>query len=227
MSIAIATKARIVVADDHGLLATTVVLALREAGFEAWSTGEAASDALVAQVRGFGASLVLLDLDMGDGVPGIHRIGPLRAAGATVVVVTGITDRMTLAAAVEAGAIGWIAKAVPFDDLVAAVARVASGLPILNTTDRAALLAELHAHRGQQERQSAMIAELSPRERLVLGRLMAGRHAEQIAADFVVSLTTVRSQIRSILTKLGVSSQLAAVALARDIGFKPPSHGRP
>lgn len=225
MTAATERRPRILVTDDHGLLATTMVLALRDAGYEAQSTSEAAPPALVTHVRSFGASLVLLDLDLGDGIPGIHRIGPLRDAGATVVVVTGITDRMTLAAAVEAGAAGWIAKSVPFDTLMAAVTRVASGLPILHAYDRQTLLDELREHRRQQGNGAAALAGLSPRERIVLGQLMAGRHAEQIATELVVSVTTVRGQIRSIFVKLGVSSQLAAVAFAREFGFRPPAAG--
>jgi DNA-binding NarL/FixJ family response regulator len=61
--------------------------------------------------------------------------------------------------------------------------------------------------------------ELTARERYVLARLIDGRCAEAIAADAYVSLSTVRSQIRSILRKLGVNSQLEAVALARRAGW--------
>jgi DNA-binding NarL/FixJ family response regulator len=50
---------------------------------------------------------------------------------------------------------------------------------------------------------------------------MAGEPAESIAEHSFVSLATVRSQIRAILQKLDVRSQLAAVALARDAGWPP------
>lgn len=60
---------------------------------------------------------------------------------------------------------------------------------------------------------------LSARERQVLSALMRGETAGEISRQSFVSLTTVRSQIRSILIKLGVSSQLAAVALAYRSGW--------
>ena len=60
-----------------------------------------------------------------------------------------------------------------------------------------------------------MISELTPREHTVLQRLARGHKAAVIAAENGVSLETVRSQIRSIRVKLGVSSQLEAVALLR------------
>jgi two-component system, NarL family, nitrate/nitrite response regulator NarL len=61
--------------------------------------------------------------------------------------------------------------------------------------------------------------QLTPRERHVLVAMMAGRPAAEIARDNYVSLTTVRSQIRGILSKLGVNSQLAAVSLAFHAGW--------
>jgi DNA-binding NarL/FixJ family response regulator len=60
---------------------------------------------------------------------------------------------------------------------------------------------------------------LSPRERQVLAALMRGETARDISRQSFVSLPTVRSQIRSILIKLGVSSQLGAVVLAYRSGW--------
>lgn len=64
---------------------------------------------------------------------------------------------------------------------------------------------------------------LTRREKQVLQALMRGETADEISRSSYVSLTTVRSQIRSILTKLGVSSQLAAVALAYRSGWSAPT----
>jgi DNA-binding NarL/FixJ family response regulator len=60
---------------------------------------------------------------------------------------------------------------------------------------------------------------LSPRERQVLQALMRGLTASEISREAFVSMPTVRSQIRSILMKLGVSSQLGAVVLAYRSGW--------
>lgn len=57
--------------------------------------------------------------------------------------------------------------------------------------------------------------QLTPREHEILGCLDAGLRAEAIAGKFTVSVLTVRTQIKSVLSKLEVSSQLEAVALAR------------
>ena len=74
---------------------------------------------------------------------------------------------------------------------------------------RAALVAE----RDVKQR----LASLTLREREVLAALEEGKNAEGIAQQFVVSVGTVRSHIRAVLTKLGVTSQLAAVAKVRDL----------
>jgi DNA-binding CsgD family transcriptional regulator len=59
------------------------------------------------------------------------------------------------------------------------------------------------------------------RERDMLAALLDGLSAEEIADTQYVALTTVRSQIRAVLQKLGVRSQLAAIAHANRVGWTP------
>jgi two-component system, NarL family, nitrate/nitrite response regulator NarL len=68
-------------------------------------------------------------------------------------------------------------------------------------------------------RQLLQFDRLTRREEEVLSALMRGAKARDICAQSYVSMPTVRSQIRSILIKLGVTSQLAAVALAYQSGW--------
>jgi DNA-binding CsgD family transcriptional regulator len=68
---------------------------------------------------------------------------------------------------------------------------------------------------------------LTPKESQVLADLMAGRSAKSIARASGVSEATVRTHIRSVLAKFGVNSQLAAVVLARDLGFESMADGEP
>ena len=67
------------------------------------------------------------------------------------------------------------------------------------------------------------LEKLSDRERAVLDRLARGRRAQSIAEEFVVSVSTVRTQIRAILSKLEVGSQLEAVSLLNEYrrGHRP------
>jgi two-component system, NarL family, nitrate/nitrite response regulator NarL len=68
-------------------------------------------------------------------------------------------------------------------------------------------------------RQPREFDRLTPKEQQVLSALMRGSTARDICKQFYVAMPTVRSQIRSILIKLGVSSQLAAVVLAYQSGW--------
>jgi DNA-binding NarL/FixJ family response regulator len=63
---------------------------------------------------------------------------------------------------------------------------------------------------------------LSRREREVLGELMTGATVTDIARSAYVSEATVRTQVKSIRTKLDVSSQLAAVGIAIRAHWQPP-----
>ena len=65
---------------------------------------------------------------------------------------------------------------------------------------------------------------LTDREQVVLAELMEGHCAEEIANAAFVSISTIRSQIKAILQKLGVNSQLAAVAMARRAGWSLDTH---
>jgi DNA-binding NarL/FixJ family response regulator len=81
------------------------------------------------------------------------------------------------------------------------------------------MLAALRRHRSFVTEQTAPFEQLSLREKDVLRELIAGKSVEMIARDWVVSIATVRTQVRGVLTKLGVNSQLAAVAKAGAAGW--------
>ena len=82
-------------------------------------------------------------------------------------------------------------------------------------------MAELRCARAARSKDLAPFKTLTPRERAVLAALAQGQRAETIAAAAFLSEATVRSQIRGVLAKLGVNSQLEAVALAWTVGWFP------
>jgi DNA-binding NarL/FixJ family response regulator len=217
-------SARLVIVEDHELLATSLVLALRQRGLEAQTVDGLAADAIVDTVRALAPILVLLDLDLGPARgSGLELIRPLIAAGGRVVMMTGVVERVRLAACIEAGAVGIVGKTAGFAELVDAIRRAAAGEELLTASQRRAFLSELDASRRADRDRLAPFTALTPREQAVLARLVAGELAETIAARSYLSVGTIRSQIKSILRKLGVSSQLAAVALARNAGWSRSS----
>lgn len=210
----------VLVVDDHLLVRAALVAALRDRGLPAHGCPATTIDGILAEAAKHEPGVVLLDLDLGpgpDGMPvdGVDAVAPLRAAHWTVVIVSAAAGphRARVAAAVAAGAHGQVPKSSSFDELIAAVAAVASGSGLMSDAERRSWLALHLAERDEARRRAALLRRLTARERFVLERLADGRRAVEIADEHVVSVTTVRSQIRAILAKLEVSSQLGAVAL--------------
>jgi DNA-binding NarL/FixJ family response regulator len=213
----------LLIVEDHLLLATALAMALRQLGLAVETAAGPTAETILQRVRQLEPVLVLLDLELGSPLgSGLDLIGPLIGAGGQVVMMTGVNDHLRLAACVEAGAIGIVNKAAGFADLVDAIRRVAAGEELLTDGQRQVLLDELGTQRRADRVRLAPFATLSPREKAVLTSLLAGDSAETIAQRSYVSLATIRSQIRSILVKLGVKSQLAAVALARRANWSLP-----
>jgi two-component system, NarL family, nitrate/nitrite response regulator NarL len=210
---------RIAIVDDHALVAESVAIALRGDGIEVSCVNGAAED-LVAEVARLGPDLVLLDLILDDaGRTGLELIAPIRAVGAQVLMMTGVGDRHRHAECVAAGAVGVVNKAESLERIAATVTAVLDGRPPLSVAERQRLLAELDQWRRGAGAAAARLATLTGREAAVLGALVSGCTAARIAERDYVALSTVRAQIRSILHKLGVHSQIEAVALAVRAGW--------
>lgn len=211
----------VLVVDDHELVGALIVLALVGRGLDAHRCPLTSVAGILAEAETLGRGLVLLDLDLGlgtDGVP-VDEIELVRGfceRGWRTLVVSAATDERAVAAAVAAGAIGFVAKAVPLENMLDTVSEAAAGHAVITPAERAYWL-EIHRHAQAAARvRRARLRRLTVREREILDLLARGERAAVIAEEAVVSLTTVRSQIRSILTKLEVNSQLEAVAFIRD-----------
>jgi DNA-binding NarL/FixJ family response regulator len=218
-----ADETRLLLVDDHRLLGETLQAALTLSGFAVAVSPCTTAEEVLAEAEAVRPTLVVLDLELEGAGHGYDLIGPLRALGADVLVLTGTTDRIDLARCLEVGALGVVSKALGFSGVLEEIRRAAHGEWVTPVNDRNQMLTELDVHRRQEERRRALLALLSPRERDVLRQIVEGYQAAAIARASFVSLATVRSQIRSILQKLDVSSQVAAVALARQHGWFEPS----
>jgi two-component system, NarL family, nitrate/nitrite response regulator NarL len=211
---------RVLVVDDQRLLADALCLALRRAGLQPELAPITCRDALVARVHADPPALVLLDLDLGGALgDGTDLVAPCVAAGSRVLVLSGTTDELWIAAALEQGACAAVDKAVPFDDLLRVVLSAARGDTVLAPSDRHLLLHQLRAHRASRRQELAPFQSLTPREQQVLRALSAGMTVPRIAETWVVSQATVRSQVHAVLRKLAVRSQLEAVAAAARVGW--------
>jgi DNA-binding NarL/FixJ family response regulator len=93
----------------------------------------------------------------------------------------------------------------------------AEGRDAMPPEHREKLIAIFHEQSSARSVLRERMDRLSQREREVLAELAKGQRAQAVADGFVVSLATVRTQIRAILVKLEVGSQLEAVALYRKV----------
>jgi two-component system, NarL family, nitrate/nitrite response regulator NarL len=210
----------VVIIDDHVLISTTLAIALRSRGVEATRSEVTEPEGLRAILDSLNPGVALVDVDLGVDEAGTPMSGGdlvplLLGAGWRVIMFTGMVQESALAAAIAAGADGWLDKKAPFDELLGAVLAAAHGEQVMDPGERERLLS-VHREQGTRAREREVgLSQLTTRENEVLRELAAGKRAALIADESVVSLTTVRAQIRSILSKLGVSSQLEAVAVFR------------
>lgn len=216
----------LVVVDDHAVMGHALAMSLQLQGFEAARSvhvhDDMSDEDVVAEVRAAGdGQVVLLDLHLGDDRLSTTLIRPLCDLGARVLVLTAEHDTVLLGSCLEHGADGVFDKAQPFDQLVETLHDAVRGLTVMSVSAREELLAGLRTARRSDERRLAPFEALTGREQDVLRGLLAGESVEAIARSRVVALSTVRSHVKSVLRKLGVNSQLAAVALAREAGWPP------
>ena len=213
----------VTVVEDHELIAQSLSFALSSAGIDTMVPQLGQAGDVLDQIRGDRPDVVLLDLQLGGDIgDGETLIPSLVEAGVPVIIVTSVTDRFRLAAAVETGAVGILGKSESFEVLVDAVRRAAAGEHLVPVAQRQQMMMDLRRHRAQEWTRTSMFQRLTHREQQVLGALCEGLAVDVIAEQWCISVATVRSQVRAVLTKLNVNSQLTAVALVRKSGWTPP-----
>jgi two-component system, NarL family, nitrate/nitrite response regulator NarL len=213
---------RIALVDDHALLAEALLLALSTEGFEVTSvplTPHRDQAALLSAILDREPQVVLLDLDLGPAGDGGQLIAPLSRAGCRVVVLTAWPDTARWGGCVANGALTVLTKSAPLRVIVEVIKRVAQGLPVMSRARRGELVNLWRTARTDQDERRSRLDRLTPREAQVLGELLQGKRVREVAQAAYVSEATVRTHVKSILAKLGVTSQLAAVALAREAGW--------
>jgi two-component system nitrate/nitrite response regulator NarL len=217
---------RIVILEDHVLFAESLELALTVEGYDVRRVvipdQDQAPGALINQVTRVRPRVALLDLDLGRFGNGERLISSLASAGINVVVVTASLDRARWGEAIRCGARRVLPKSRPLNDILATVRRINQGLQVMAPEEREELLQAWARERSHLVDLNARLELLTVREREVLAHLMRGRNVREIATVGVVSEATVRTQVKSILAKLEVTSQLAAVGLAHQVGWRPP-----
>ncbi len=166
-------------------------------------------------------TVVLLEVELAaESRRGLSVLVSRIAGRANTVVLTGERSEADLGSYLSMGAISVVSKADPLDALVEAVVRAADGSSQQHE-HRRQLLEAFEQRRRVVSTGVARLAALTPSEEHVLHGLMQGVRVMELANLRSVSETTIRAQVRSVLTKLEVQSQLAAVSLAFRCGWEP------
>ncbi|MBT2386719.1 response regulator transcription factor [Streptomyces sp. ISL-11] len=241
-------RIRVLVVDDHRIFAESLAAALAaepDVDVSAAGSGPAALRALErAAGEGRRFDVLLVDADLGtvapDVVPGqlrgqdsggqsegtvdgISLVAGVRSGQPAVrtVVLAERDDPRRAAAALQAGAGGWVAKDCSLSRLLAVIRGVLRDETHLPPALLTGVLRELTAARKHRTESERLVESLTPREREVLRCMVAGLGRKAVAERLYLSPHTVRTHMQNVLGKLGVHSTLAAVALARRAGVGP------
>ena len=197
---------RVLIADDHPVVRSGIRGMLApDPGLEV--VGEAADGAeAVALTLRERPDVVLMDLRMPelDGVSATAEIRARRPETQILVLTTYDTDS-DIVRAIDAGAIGYLLKDVPHEEISKAVRAAARGEPVL---------APAVAERLMDRARGAAADALTAREIDVLQLAARGSSNSEIAKELFVSATTVKAHLAHIYRKLGVNDRTAAVTTA-------------
>ncbi|HEU4491068.1 MAG TPA: response regulator transcription factor [Jiangellales bacterium] len=217
---------RVLLVDDQPLLRTGFRLILEaEAGITV--VGESGDGAAaVDDARALQPDVVLMDVRMPrmDGVEATRRItGAERSTTPRVLVLTTFDLDEYVVEALRAGASGFLLKDVPAEDLVEAITVVARGDAVVAPAVMRRLLDRFAARLpGADEPTPARLGSLTDRERQVLTLVARGLSNAEIAAELVVSETTVKTHVGNVLMKLGLRDRVQAAVFAYESGLVRP-----
>jgi DNA-binding NarL/FixJ family response regulator len=204
--------ARILIVDDHPLTRDALAGLLAAHGFDVVGLASGGEEAILRAAE-LGPDLIVLDLTMPemDGLTALPRLRDA-APGAAVVVLTAAEDDENLLAAIRLGAAGYLLKSEPPDRIVEFLRAVARGEAALSGAVALRLMTEVREGGQRQDVVPDSIAErLSARELEVLLLLDQHYGTDEIATRLFISEHTVRSHVKNLLAKLGVSSRRDAL----------------
>lgn len=209
---------RIVFCDDNRILCEALAAAMEASGHRVVAITGSAADGLAA-VGAHRPDVALLDLHLPatTGAPGGDPTVGLRAAEAmrlhcpetAVLVVSGLVDRPTWSAAMKIGVAGFLGKDQDVGQIATALDVIGADGVVFDP-----IVPHQASFRSSSRRRASHVHVLTPREKEVLRRIVAGQSTERMADEMNIAINTLRSYVKNVLIKLGAHSRLQAAALA-------------
>jgi NarL family two-component system response regulator LiaR len=199
---------RVMIVDDHAMVRKGLTAFLKnEPGLELVGEARDGREAIECCEQ-LHPDVILMDLIMPElgGVAATRTIHQ-RWPQVQVIALTSFQEKELVQDALQAGAIGYLLKNVSGEELAVAIRQAYIGRPTLAPEAVQALIQP----RSEAE---TLAADLTRREQEVLALLVKGMSNPEIAERLVISRSTVKVHISSILSKLGVSSRAEAISLA-------------
>jgi len=218
---------RVLIVDDQALVRSGFRMIL-EARDDLEVVGEAENGAQAIELaRELEPDVVLMDVRMPvlDGVEATRRLLEAGSHARVIILTTFDLDEYVFEA-LRAGASGFLLKDVQPAQLVEAIRVVASGDALLAPSVTRRLLDRFAAALDASERKPPPeLDSLTPRELEILRLIAGGLSNAEIARKLVVSETTVKTHVSSVLRKLHLRDRVQAVVLAYEVGLVRPGPG--
>jgi DNA-binding NarL/FixJ family response regulator len=216
---------RVLLVDDQALIRAGFRMIL-DAEDDIEVVGECADGTqAVDSVRRLKPDVVLMDIRMPemDGIEATRLIANGGGEGVPrVLMLTTFDLDEYVYDALRAGASGFLLKDVPAEQLVDGIRVVAEGDALLAPSVTKRLIQEFSRGAVAQQSAPAALEDLTPRELEVFKLIARGMSNAEIAAELIVSETTVKTHVARVLMKLGVRDRVQAVVLAYESGVVAP-----
>ncbi len=211
---------RVLLVDDQPLVRAGLRLILEPQAHLAIAGECDDGDQVLEAVERLQPDVVVMDIRMRR-VDGAEATRRLRARSATppVLVLTTFNDDDTVAAALGAGAAGFILKDAPGEEIVRATTTVAEDGSWLDQQVAGQVLDAYRRIANVASRGRALAQHLTPRERDVLHQVGLGATNAEVAAELFISEATVKSHLGNILAKLELRDRPAAIVFAHTHGI--------